>query len=113
MLVVLEGVCQLIFNINLIYGGQVEGVEDFIGLLSFCVFDSCCMVIDCCFLLEEDIDDVQVEVMDVLKMVEECREKFCYDVCELYRVLLMMMDRDVLVVQIVVRVIEVMMGVEL
>lgn len=112
MPVVPEGARQSTLNINSIHGGQAEGAEDFTGLPSPCVPDSCRMVIDRRFLLEEDIDDVQAEVIDVLKTVGQRREKFRYDVRELHRVLPTMTERDAPVVQTVARAIQETMGTE-
>lgn len=110
MPVVPEGARQSTLNINSIHGGQSEGAEDFTGLPSPCVPDSCRMVIDRRFLLEENIDDVQAEVMDVLKTVESRRESFRYDVRELHRVLPTMTDKEAPVVKTVASAIEKTMG---
>jgi succinyl-diaminopimelate desuccinylase len=110
MPVVPEGARQSTLNINSIHGGQSEGDEDFTGLPSPCVPDSCRVVIDRRFLLEENIDDVQAEVMEVFKTVEGRRENFRYDVRELHRVLPTMTDKEAPVVQTVARAIEETMG---
>ncbi|MES0880949.1 acetylornithine deacetylase/succinyl-diaminopimelate desuccinylase family protein [Roseibium sp. SCP14] len=110
MPVVPEGARQSTLNINSIHGGQAEGDADFTGLPSPCVPDSCRMVIDRRFLLEEDIDDVQEEVFQVLKTVEERREDFRYDVRELHRVLPTMTDKKAPVVKTVAKAIEETMG---
>ena len=59
MPVVPEGARQSTLNINSVHGGQVEAGE---GLPSPCVPDSCRMIIDRRFLIEETIDDVKDEV---------------------------------------------------
>lgn len=110
MPVVPEGARQSTLNINSIHGGQAEGDADFTGLPSPCVPDSCRMVIDRRFLLEEDIDEVQEEVFQVLKTVEERREDFRYDVRELHRVLPTMTDKKAPVVKTVAKAIEETMG---
>lgn len=110
MPVVPEGARLSTLNINSIHGGQSEGAEDFTGLPSPCVPDSCRMVIDRRFLLEEDIGDVQAEVMDILKTVEQRRDNFRYDLRELHRVLPTMTDRDAPVVRTVAKAIEETMG---
>ncbi|MEM9632389.1 MAG: acetylornithine deacetylase/succinyl-diaminopimelate desuccinylase family protein [Pseudomonadota bacterium] len=110
MPVVPEGARQSTLNINSIHGGQAEGDADFTGLPSPCVPDSCRMVIDRRFLVEEDIDDVQEEVFQVLKTVEERREDFRYDVRELHRVLPTMTDKKAPVVKTVAKAIEETMG---
>ncbi|WP_420569206.1 acetylornithine deacetylase/succinyl-diaminopimelate desuccinylase family protein [Thalassovita sp.] len=110
MPVVPEGAKQSTLNINSIHGGQAEGDADFTGLPSPCVPDSCRMVIDRRFLIEEDIDDVQAEVMEVLRKVEASRETFKYDVRELHRVLPTMTEKDAPIVQTVARAILDTMG---
>jgi succinyl-diaminopimelate desuccinylase len=110
MPVVPEGARQSTLNINSIHGGQAEGEADFTGLPSPCVPDSCRVVIDRRFLMEEDIDDVQAEVMDILKTVESRRDKFRYDVRELHRVLPTMTDKEAPVVKTVASAIEKTMG---
>ncbi|WP_319825500.1 acetylornithine deacetylase/succinyl-diaminopimelate desuccinylase family protein [Thalassovita sp.] len=110
MPVVPEGAKQSTLNINSIHGGQAEGDADFTGLPSPCVPDSCRMIIDRRFLIEENIDDVQAEVIEVLKRVEGRRETFRYDVTELHRVLPTMTEKDAPIVQTVARAIAQTMG---
>lgn len=110
MPVVPEGARQSTLNINSIHGGQSEGEADFTGLPSPCVPDSCRMIIDRRFLMEEDIDEVQAEVVEILKTVEGRRDTFRYDVRELHRVLPTMTDREAPVVKTVARAIEQTMG---
>ncbi|WP_420412706.1 acetylornithine deacetylase/succinyl-diaminopimelate desuccinylase family protein [Roseibium sp.] len=110
MPIVPEGARQSTLNINSIHGGQAEGEADFTGLPSPCVPDSCRVVLDRRFLMEENIEDVQAEVMDVLKTVESRREDFRYDVRELHRVLPTMTDKDAPVVKTVANAIEETMG---
>ncbi|TYC67077.1 acetylornithine deacetylase/succinyl-diaminopimelate desuccinylase family protein [Stappia sp. BW2] len=110
MPVVPEGAKQSTLNINSIHGGQSEGEADFTGLPSPCVPDSCRMVIDRRFLLEENIDDVQAEVLEVLKTVEGQRDKFRYDLRELHRVLPTMTEKDAPVVRTVAKAIAETMG---
>jgi succinyl-diaminopimelate desuccinylase len=110
MPVVPEGAKQSTLNINSIHGGQAEGAADFTGLPSPCVPDSCRMIIDRRFLIEENIDDVQAEVMEVLNKVAGRREKFRYDVTELHRVLPTMTEKSAPIVQTVARAIAETMG---
>jgi succinyl-diaminopimelate desuccinylase len=110
MPVVPEGAKQSTLNINSIHGGQAAGDADFTGLPSPCVPDSCRMVIDRRFLIEEDIDDVQAEVMEVLRKVEADRDTFRYDIRELHRVLPTMTQKDAPIVQTVARAISDTMG---
>lgn len=110
MPVVPEGARQSTLNINSIHGGQAEQAVDFTGLPSPCVPDSCRMVIDRRFLIEEDIDAVQEEVMEVLRNVQAGRENFQYDVKELHRVLPTMTEKSAPIVQSVARAIAATMG---
>jgi succinyl-diaminopimelate desuccinylase len=110
MPVVPEGAKQSTLNINSIHGGQAEGDADFTGLPSPCVPDSCRMIIDRRFLIEENIDDVQAEVMEVLNKVAGRRDKFRYDVTELHRVLPTMTEKSAPIVQTVARAIAETMG---
>jgi succinyl-diaminopimelate desuccinylase len=112
MPVVPEGAKQSTLNINSIHGGQAEGDADFTGLPSPCVPDSCRMIIDRRFLIEENIDDVQAEVMEVLKRVEDRRDSFRYDVTELHRVLPTMTEKSAPIVQTVAQAIAKTMGKE-
>jgi succinyl-diaminopimelate desuccinylase len=110
MPVVPEGAKQSTLNINSIHGGQAEGDADFTGLPSPCVPDSCRMIIDRRFLIEENIDDVQAEVMAVLDRVAGKRETFSYDVTELHRVLPTMTEKSAPIVQTVAQAIAQTMG---
>lgn len=112
MPVVPEGARQSTLNINSIHGGQAEGDADFTGLPSPCVPDSCRMIVDRRFLLEENIDEVRAEFLQVLKDVEGKRDTFRYDVRELHRVLPTMTDKDAPVVRTVARAIEETLGKE-
>ena len=110
MPVVPEGARQSTLNINSIHGGEAEQDPDYTGLPSPCVPDSCRMVIDRRFLIEEDIDAVQEEIHDVLRTVAERRENFRYDVREIQRVLPTMTEKSAPVVQTVARAIAQVVG---
>ena len=110
MPVVPEGAKQSTLNINSIHGGEAEQDEDYTGLPSPCVPDSCRMVIDRRFLIEEDIDEVQEEIFNLLKTVQASRDNFRYDVRELQRVLPSMTEKSAPVVQSVARAIAEVMG---
>ncbi|WP_137702728.1 acetylornithine deacetylase/succinyl-diaminopimelate desuccinylase family protein [Marimonas lutisalis] len=112
MPVVPEGAKQSTLNINSIHGGEAEQEADYTGLPSPCVPDSCRMVIDRRFLIEEDIDEVQEEIHAVLRRVQESRENFRYDVRELQRVLPTMTEKSAPVVQSVAKAIADVMGKE-
>lgn len=112
MPVVPDGARQSTLNINSIHGGEDEQEDDYTGLPAPCVPDSCRMVIDRRFLIEEDIDEVREEVMQVLRTVAERRATFRYDVTELHRVLPTMTEKSAPVVQVVARAIADTMGKE-
>ena len=57
MPVVPDGARSSTMNINSIHGGQAEQADDFTGLPAHCVPDSCRIVIDRRFLVEETLDD--------------------------------------------------------
>ncbi|SDI88214.1 acetylornithine deacetylase/succinyl-diaminopimelate desuccinylase family protein [Lutimaribacter saemankumensis] len=110
MPVVPEGARQSTLNINSIHGGEAEQDADYTGLPSPCVPDSCRMVIDRRFLIEEDIDEVQEEIHAILRAVKERRATFSYDVRELQRVLPTMTEKSAPVVQTVARAITDVLG---
>ncbi len=110
MPVVPEGAKQSTLNINSLHGGQDELPVDFTGFPSPTVPDSCRMVIDRRFLLEENIDDVQREIGDVLEAVQAKRENFSYELKEMHRVIPTMTDRNAPVVQTVSRAVEAVLG---
>ena len=112
MPVVPEGAKQSTMNINSIHGGQAELPDDYTGLPSPCVPDSCRMVIDRRFLLEENIDDVQAEIGAVLETVKNRCPTFTYDIREMHRVLPTMTDKDAPVVTTVARAIKDVLGKE-
>lgn len=110
MPVVPEGAKQSTLNINSIHGGQSEGAADFTGLPSPCVPDSCRMVIDRRFLIEEDLDEVQAEIRAILETVREGRANFSYDMREMHRVLPTMTEKSAPIVRTVAKAIEDTMG---
>jgi len=75
MPVVPPGARQSTLNINSIHGGESE---EFDGLPAACVADSCRMVFDRRFLIEESIDDVKGEILSVLDELQETRNGFSY-----------------------------------
>jgi len=91
MPVVPEGARRSTMNINAIHGGQTD---DFSGLPSPNVPDSCRMVIDRRFLLEESIDDVKTEIVTILDRLKGDRVKFDYAIRDIMEVLPLMTERD-------------------
>lgn len=91
MPVVPDGARQSTLNINSIHGGQSEA---FTGLPSPLVADSCRMIIDRRFLIEEQLDDVRGEVRDILETLTRERAGFSYILKELFAVAPTMADRN-------------------
>ncbi len=110
MPVVPEGAKQSTLNINSIHGGEAERPVDYTGMPAPCVPDSCRMIIDRRFLIEENIDEVREEVLGLLRDLAEKRENFRYDVRELFRVLPTMTEKDAPVVTTVADAIGQVMG---
>lgn len=96
MPVVPEGAKQSTLNINSIHGGQEEGPE---GLPSPCVPDSCRMIIDRRFLVEEDLNEVKSEVTTILNGLKTSREGFKYEIRDMLEVIPSMTDIKSPVVQ--------------
>ncbi|QDY71742.1 acetylornithine deacetylase/succinyl-diaminopimelate desuccinylase family protein (plasmid) [Qingshengfaniella alkalisoli] len=110
MPVVPEGARQSTMNINSIHGGQAEQETDFTGLPSPCVPDSCRVIVDRRFLIEEDVEDVAQELRTVLETVKHQRQNFRYDMRELFRVIPSMTDKNAPVVTSVAKAIGDVMG---
>ncbi|GLT08682.1 acetylornithine deacetylase/succinyl-diaminopimelate desuccinylase family protein [Sulfitobacter porphyrae] len=110
MPVVPEGARQSTMNINSIHGGEAEPEEGFTGLQAHCVPDSCRIVIDRRFLIEEPLDQVRREVMDLLEGLRATRANFDFELTERNSVLPSMTDRDAPVVRTVADAIEQVMG---
>ena len=110
MPVVPDGARQSTLNINSIHGGEAEQAADYTGLPSPCVPDRCRMVIDRRFLIEEDIDAVEMEIRSMLERVRDGRENFDYELRELHRVLPTMTEREAPVVTSVAKAINATFG---
>ena len=110
MPVVPEGAKQSTMNINSIHGGQKEQSDDFTGLPAHCVPDSCRIVIDRRFLVEEPLDQVRGEVTALLEGLRETRPDFEYEMTELNSVLPSMTDKNAPVVETVAKAIQDVMG---
>jgi succinyl-diaminopimelate desuccinylase len=111
MPVVPEGARNSTMNINSIHGGENEPAEDFDGLQAHCVPDSCRIVIDRRFLVEEPLDQVRDEVTGLLEGLRESRPNFEYELTERNSVLPSMTDKESPVVRTVAKAIEDVMGV--
>ena len=108
MPVVPEGARRSTMNINSIHGGQTE--DFFPGLPAPNVADSCRLVIDRRFLLEESLDTVKQEVVSILERLKRERPKFDYAIRDLMEVLPTMTDRDAPVVEAVAHGIRAIFG---
>lgn len=103
MPVVPEGARQSTMNINSIHGGEEETHE---GLPAHCVPDSCRMVIDRRFLIEEEMDEVKDEVVEVLDHLKAERADFDYSVKTLNEIFPTMTRKDAPVATAVARAIH-------
>ena len=110
MPVVPEGARSSTMNINSIHGGQGETPAGSTALPSHCVPDSCRIVIDRRFLVEESLDGVRDEVRGVLDGLRRNRVDFDYELRELNHVLPSMTDRDAPVAAAVARQVGAVMG---
>ena len=110
MPVVPEGARSSTMNINSIHGGQAETLSDSTALPSHCVPDTCRIVIDRRFLVEESLDNVRGEVAGLLDGLTDTRPKFSYTMRELNHVLPSMTDRDAPVAQTIAAQIKQVMG---
>ncbi|WP_282127203.1 acetylornithine deacetylase/succinyl-diaminopimelate desuccinylase family protein [Roseobacter litoralis] len=110
MPVVPDGARQSTMNINSIHGGQAEQDADFDGLPAHCVPDSCRIVIDRRFLLEEPLGQVRAEVTGLLETLKQTRPDFQYTLTEINSVLPSMTDRDAPIVRVVAQAIEEVIG---
>ncbi len=107
MPVVPEGARQSTLNINSLHGGQQEGHD---GLPSPLVADSCRMIIDRRFLIEESIGEVKAEVSKLLEDLTSDRTGFRYAMRDLFEVLPTMTDRNAPVARSVAGAIETVLG---
>ncbi|MBV2359092.1 acetylornithine deacetylase/succinyl-diaminopimelate desuccinylase family protein [Thalassococcus sp. CAU 1522] len=110
MPVVPDGARQSTMNINSIHGGQPEQPADYTGLPAHCVPDSCRIVIDRRFLIEEGVDGVRDEILSLLDHLKATRPGFDYAIREINRVIPSMTDRDAPVVTTVAQAIRDVMG---
>ncbi len=107
MPVVPEGARNSTLNINSVHGGLGE---DFDGLPSALVPDSCRMVLDRRFLIEEDLPEVKREVMDLLEALAAERPGFRYAVRDIMEVVPTMTKPDAPVVRAVSAAIRAVLG---
>ena len=99
MPVVPEGARHSTMNINSIHGGQVEPDPQTNALPSHCVPDSCRIIIDRRYIIEETAEGVKKEIESLLNKVKEERETFQYNIKELNRVIPSMTKKDAPIVK--------------
>ena len=107
MPVVPEGARRSTLNLQAVHGGEAESFE---GLPSPCVADSCRLIMDRRFLIEEDITEVKAEVTDLLKELADSRPNFRYQIKDIMEFLPTMTDADAPVVQAVSSAIQSVLG---
>ncbi|MCX7058164.1 MAG: acetylornithine deacetylase/succinyl-diaminopimelate desuccinylase family protein, partial [Proteobacteria bacterium] len=107
MPVVPEAARQSTLNINSVHGGQPEGHD---GLPSPCVADSCRVVLDRRFLVEETLGEVKGEVRELLERLVAERPGFGYKLRDLFEVLPTMADPAGPVVQATTAAIRAVLG---
>ncbi|SFK91961.1 succinyl-diaminopimelate desuccinylase [Pseudovibrio ascidiaceicola] len=91
MPVIPPGARSSTLNINSLHGGQDEGHD---GLPSPCVADSCRIILDRRFLIEEPLEDVKQEIVEILENLRKTRRNFEYELKDLLEVLPVMAEKD-------------------
>lgn len=110
MPVVPDGARSSTMNINSIHGGQPDQPADFDGLPAHCVPDSCRIVIDRRYLVEESYAGVKAEIIALLEDLAATRPGFSYDLSEINHVVPSMTDRAAPIVTTVAGAIERVLG---
>ena len=110
MPVVPEGAKQSTMNINSFHGGLEEPEEGFTGFPAAIVPDSCRMIIDRRYLIEEKPEEVAQEVIDLLEKVKAQRKTFEYTLNEMWQVAPTMTEKDAPVVLSVAEAIDNVLG---
>ena len=107
MPVVPDGAKESTLNINSIHGGESE---EFDGLPSPLVADSCRIIIDRRFLIEEKLEDVKQEISSILEDLTTDREGFLFKLRDLFEVIPSLTPEEAPVVQAVKRAVNEVMG---
>jgi succinyl-diaminopimelate desuccinylase len=94
-------------NVNSIHGGQPEGFD---GLPAPCVADSCRIVIDRRFLVEETLAGVKSELREILEQLRRERTGFRYELRDLLEVAPVIADRGGPVVQATLAAVRTVLG---
>ena len=98
MPVVPEGARRSTLNLQAVHGGEAESFD---GMPSPCVPDSCRLIMDRRFLIEENIAEVKAEVTSLLDELADSRLNFRYQIRDIMEFLPTMTDADAPVVQAV------------
>ena len=106
MPVVPEGAKQSTLNINSIHGGEPDHPPEYTGLPAPCVPDSCRIVIDRRFLIEEELAEVKGEVTALMEKVKAERPSFTYEIRDLFEVQPTMAPEDAPIVRTTAAAIE-------
>jgi succinyl-diaminopimelate desuccinylase len=109
MPVVPEGARSSTLNINAVHGGLAEGFDGFPAAL---VADSCRMVLDRRFLMEETAGEVRGEIVAILEELKARRPRFAYALREIFTVDPIMADAGLPVVRAVDAGIRAVLGCE-
>ena len=103
----MEGARQSTLNVNSLHGGLAE---DFEGLPAPMVPDSCRMVIDRRYLIEEDPEEVKAEVVQILDALRRERPGFDYALRDVLEFAPTLTDPEAAVVRAVAAGIEEVLG---
>ena len=109
MPVVPDGARRSTLNLNSLHGGESEHFE---GLPSPCVADSCRVVLDRRFLIEEALDAVKAEVIGLLDELTQRRPNFRYEIRDVMEFIPTMTEKDAPVVQAIASGIRAVLGKE-
>ena len=107
MPVVPEGARRSTLNLQAVHGGEAESFD---GMPSPCVPDSCRLIMDRRFLIEENIAEVKAEVTSLLDELADSRLNFRYQIRDIMEFLPTMTDADAPVVQAVSSAIKNILG---
>ena len=108
MPVVPEGAKRSTLNIQAIHGGESESFE---GMPSPCVPDSCRIVLDRRFLIEESLEEVKSEVRELLEELVEIRPGFRFSMKDIMEFHPTMTEQDAPVVVAVEEAIRAVMNI--
>lgn len=107
MPVVPEGARSSTLNFNSLHGGQAEG---FAGMPSPCVADSCRLVLDRRYLVEENLDEVKGEMVAILDDLARTKPGFAYSLRDMWDIGPTLTEPDAPVVRALDRAIEQVLG---